>query len=83
MLYYKYQTKERKVKNMNTAKKQIFENVEILPNDLNCDEDIYMEYFMSHLRQSEDDIKNGRVITLEELRKHIDELEAKYESNNF
>lgn len=43
---------------------------------------IYNLFFFAKLKESEDDIENGRVCTLEGLRKHIDELEAKYENNN-
>jgi hypothetical protein len=35
-----------------------------------------------HLEESEDDIKNGRVMTLKELKEYIDEMEAKYANNN-
>lgn len=38
---------------------------------------IYNLIFFAKLEESEDDIKNGRVSTLEELRS---EMEAKYES---
>ena len=34
------------------------------------------------LKKSEEDIKNGRVITLDELGEYIDELEAEYENSN-
>lgn len=43
---------------------------------------IYHLFFFAKLQESEDDIKDGRVHTLEDLRKHIDELEAKYANNN-
>lgn len=38
---------------------------------------IYDLFFFAKLQESEEDIKNGRVCTLEELK---DEMEAKYES---
>ena len=38
---------------------------------------IYDLFFFAELQESEDDIKNGRVCTLEELKA---EMEAKYES---
>ena len=38
---------------------------------------IYDLFFFAELQESEDDIKNGRVFTLEELKA---EMEAKYES---
>ena len=43
---------------------------------------IYNLIFFISLQESEDDIKNGRFCTLDDLRKHIDELEAKYANNN-
>lgn len=38
---------------------------------------IYDLFFFAELKESEDDIKNGRVCTLEELKA---EMESKYES---
>lgn len=43
---------------------------------------IYDLFFYAKLQESEDSIKNGKVCTLEELRQHIDELEAKHANNN-
>ena len=43
---------------------------------------IYDLFFFAKLQESEDDIKNGIVCTLDELRQHINELEAKYANNN-
>lgn len=43
---------------------------------------IYDLFFFAKLQESEDNIKNGKVYTLEELKQHIDELEAKYANNN-
>lgn len=43
---------------------------------------IYNLFFFAKLKDSEDNIKNGKICTLEELKKHIDELEAQYEDNN-
>lgn len=43
---------------------------------------IYDLFFFAKLQESEDSIKNCKVCTLEELRQHIDELEAKYANNN-
>lgn len=43
---------------------------------------IYDLFFYAKLQESKDSIKNGKVCTLEELRQHIDELEAKYANNN-
>ena len=43
---------------------------------------IYDLFFFAKLQESEDNIKNGKVCTLKELKQHIDELEAKYANNN-
>lgn len=43
---------------------------------------IYDLFFYAKLQESEDNIKNGKVCSLEELKQHIDELEAKYANNN-
>lgn len=43
---------------------------------------IYDLFFYAKLQESEEDIKNGRICTLEELRQHINELEEKHENNN-
>ena len=43
---------------------------------------IYDLFFFAKLKDSEDNIKKGKICTLEELKKHIDELEAQYEDNN-
>ena len=43
---------------------------------------IYDLFFYAKLQESEENIKNGRIYTLEELRQHINELEAKYANNN-
>ena len=36
---------------------------------------IYDLFFYAKLQESEEDIKNGRICTLEELKQHINELE--------
>ena len=43
---------------------------------------IYDLFFYAKLQESEEDIKNGRNCTLEELRQHINELEEKHANNN-
>ena len=43
---------------------------------------IYDLFFFAKLQESEDDIKNGNVSTLEEKKQHKNELEAKYANNN-
>ena len=39
-------------------------------------------FFYAKLQESEENIKNGRICTLEELRQHINELEEKHANNN-
>lgn len=56
-------------------------------NEVNVQENtlydiIYNLFFFAKLQESEDSIRNGRVCTLEDLKQHIDELEAKYANNN-
>ena len=43
---------------------------------------IYDLFFYAKLQESEENIKNGRICTLEELRQHINELEEKHANNN-
>ena len=43
---------------------------------------IYDLFFYAKLQESEEDIKNGRICTLEELRQNINELEEKHANNN-
>lgn len=43
---------------------------------------IYDLFFFAKLQESEENIKNGKVCTLEELKQHIDELEARHANNN-
>ena len=61
------------------SKKEIIQMLNALPNNKSLDEIIYNLYFKVKLAISEDDIKNGRVITLEELEK---EMEGWYDHNN-
>ena len=67
---------------MINEKQEILATVNTLPDDTTWDDAIYTLYLHSKLQKSQDDIKNGKVCTLEELRQHINELEAKYANNN-
>ena len=51
-------------------------------NNTLTNDELYNLYLNSKLQKSIDDIKNGRVMTLEELKKYIDELEEKYATDN-
>ena len=67
---------------MENVKEKILEVVNKLPEDTTWDDALYTLYFYSEISKSEDDFKNGRYITLEELREHIDRLEEEYENSN-
>lgn len=43
---------------------------------------IYTLFFYAKIQESEESINEGRFCSLEDLRKHIDDLEARYENNN-
>ncbi len=53
-----------------------------LNNDYMQYDTAYERLFKSKLKKAEQDIKNGNVITLEELKCHIDSLEEKYAAGN-
>lgn len=42
---------------------------------------IYKLFFIAKIKESEENIKNGKKCTLSELKKHINELEAMYGNN--
>ena len=67
---------------MENAKQEILKAVKELPEDITWEDALYTLYIRYNIKQSEDDFKNGRYITLEELREHIDRLEGKYVCNN-
>lgn len=58
---------------MESEKKQIIDIIENLPEDTTFDDAIYALYMGSKLRKSQEDIRNGRVITLEEFSKEMEE----------
>lgn len=67
---------------MINEQKQILATVNTLPDKTTWDDATYTLYLRSKLEKSKENIKNGNVITLQELKKHIDGLEARYEANN-
>lgn len=67
---------------MNNEKQQILATVNTLPDNTTWDDAIYTLYLHSKLAKSKENIKNGNVITLQELKSHIDGLEAKYAADN-
>lgn len=62
---------------MINEKQQILATVNTLPDNTTWDDAVYTLYLHSKLKKSQDDIENGRVITLEDFDK---EREALYES---
>ena len=62
---------------MINQKNEILQAVNTLPDNATWDDALYTLYLQAKIKRSEDDIKNGRVITLEELDR---EMDAKYES---
>lgn len=64
---------------MINEKQQILEKINTLPEDNDA---MYRLYFNAKLAKSRENLKNGNVITLKELKKYIDELEARYADNN-
>lgn len=63
---------------MSNEKQKILEVIHALPDDTTWDDAIYTLYLHSELDKSQDDIKNGRVITLEEFDKERKELYENY-----
>ncbi len=51
---------------MSNEKNQIIETVKTLPDNTTCEDAIYALYINSKLNKSEEDINNGRVMSIEE-----------------
>lgn len=66
---------------MENSKKQNVKEIYTLP-ELQMNDEEYTQYMKEQLKKSYNDLKNGRVLTLEELKKHIEELEEQYANNN-
>lgn len=67
---------------MTNVKEEILIAINTLPDNATWDDALYTLYLYSKLKKSEKDIENGKVITLEELKNHIEKLEAKYATDN-
>ena len=63
---------------MNNAKEQVIEVVNNMPDNATVEEIIYNIFFQVKLAKSEEDIKNGRVMTIEESKKRLEELYENY-----
>ena len=61
---------------MTTVKEQILNAVNTLPDDVTWEDALYSLYLNAKLKKSEDDIKNGKVITIEESKER---MKQKYE----
>ena len=61
------------------VKNEVAENLKTIPNTQSLDEIFYTLYLKIKLARSEDDIKNGRVMSIEESRER---MKKKYETYN-
>lgn len=64
---------------MINEKQEILATVNTLPEDTTWDDATYTLYLHSKLQKSQEDIKNGRVMTIEES---IERMKEKYEGFN-
>ena len=64
---------------MTSVKEQIIEAVKTLPDNATWEDALYTLFLCSKLKESEDDIKNGRVMTIEESKER---MRKKYENFN-
>lgn len=62
---------------MSSEKQQILEIVNTLPDDTTLEDAIYALYLKAKVKKSESDIKNGRVMTVEESKER---MKNKYEN---
>lgn len=67
---------------MINEKEEILETINTLPDNTTWDDAVYTLYLHAKLAKSKKNIKNGNVMTLQELKDYIDGLEAKHEANN-
>ncbi|MBE5821234.1 MAG: hypothetical protein E7311_01425 [Clostridiales bacterium] len=61
--------------------KQEIRDIETLTEDELLDI-LYVEYVRESIRRGEEDIKNGRIYTFEEIKEFIDKLGDNYENSN-
>lgn len=67
---------------MINEKQQILGVINTLPDNTTWDDALYTLYLHSKLEKSRENIRSGKVITLQELKNYINRLEAKYEADN-
>ena len=56
---------------MTNEKQEILATVNTLPEDTTCDDAIYTLYLHSKLKKSQDNIKNGNIMTIEESKERM------------
>ncbi len=64
---------------MLSEKQEILATVSTLPDDTTWDDAIYALYLHSKLQKSQDDIKNGRVMTIEESKERMKKKYASFD----
>lgn len=65
---------------MLNAKEQLLDVIKTLPDDATWNDALYMVYLLSEVKQGEEDIQNGRVMTIEEA---IERMKEEHEEFNF
>jgi len=63
---------------MTNTKEQVIKVVNKMPDNATIEDIIYNIYFQVKLAKSEEDIKNGRVMSLEESKARLEELYENY-----
>lgn len=63
---------------MTNAKEQVIEVVNKMPDNASIEDIIYNIYFQIKLAKSEEDIKNGRVMSIAESKRRLEELYENY-----
>ena len=64
---------------MINEKQEIIATVNTLPEDATWDDAIHMLYLHSKLQKSQDDIKNGKVMTIEESKERMRKKYASFD----
>ena len=65
---------------MLNVKEQLLDVIKTLPDDATWNDALYMVYLLSEVKQGEEDIQNGRVMTIEEA---IERMKEDHEDFNF
>ena len=78
MLYTIYINFKKGCDSMTNAKEQVIKVVNKMTDNATIEDIIYNIYFQGKLAKSEEDIKNGRVMSLEESKARLEELYENY-----